>query len=71
VDSDRMTLAASVSHDEVRLDEQIGDINRRLVPLMGQHGWHIVDDGLRWSRRRKSLRYRQTTALSSCGRIRA
>ena len=36
------------------LDTWIMDVHQRLIPTMGQLGWQLEDDGLRWSRRLRS-----------------
>jgi hypothetical protein len=51
LDKDRARLQDAISLEEK--EEQQRDICRRLVPLMGQHGWQLHEDGRfgSWSRR--------------------
>ena len=32
-------------------NEKERELQRRVVPIMGQHGWQLNDDGVSWSRR--------------------
>ena len=49
VDRDRYALRRSVTLETC--NRQVNDINRSLIPLMGQHGWQLREDGRSWSRR--------------------
>jgi hypothetical protein len=48
-DHDRSALAATLTRDERIAQDR--DIVRRLVPLMGQLGWQLLEDGVHWIRR--------------------
>ena len=50
LDDDPRNLRQLTATDEM-LDTWIMDVHQRLVPTMGQLGWQLGDDGLRWSRR--------------------
>jgi hypothetical protein len=51
MDADRGRLHYAITQEEK--DEQQREIRRRLVPLMGQHGWQLQEEGRfgSWSRR--------------------
>jgi hypothetical protein len=48
-DKDRYALEASITREQRMAQDR--DITQRLVPLMGQHGWQLLDDEQGWSRR--------------------
>jgi hypothetical protein len=48
-DNARAALAKTVTREEQFAQDR--DIDQRLVPLMGQHGWQLSEDGRTWSRR--------------------
>ena len=48
-DYDRSALAATLSWEERIAQDR--DIVLRLVPLIGQHGWQLLEDGVHWVRR--------------------
>ena len=48
-DNDRHALLATVTREQRIAQDR--DISQRLVPLMGQHGWQLREDGWSWSRR--------------------
>jgi hypothetical protein len=52
VDDERYALEASITREQRKAQDR--DITQRLVPLMGQHGWQLLDDGQHWSRRLSS-----------------
>jgi hypothetical protein len=47
VDTDRGALALAMTREQRMTENK--NLSRHLVPIMGQHGWQLSEDGLTWS----------------------